>query len=121
LVAAFADDGRWPKARPDVDHGEDPHRLSLAPDNRPDLVRLKLCHGEPADFSVAETTTPAGRSFQPAMHCIPGDSLGSSDGGLVEAFDAESRHFIKSGPAGLQSMIRCPARRAECLAKDWHW
>jgi len=51
-----------------------------------------------------------------STHRIPGDSLGPSDGRLVEAFDAESRHFIKSGTTVLQSMIRCPARRAECLA-----
>jgi hypothetical protein len=73
--------------RPDVDHGEDPHRLSLVPDNRLDLVGLKLCRGDPSDFSVAETTTPAGCSFQPAMNCIPGDPFDSSDSRLVQTLD----------------------------------
>ena len=50
------------------------------------------------------------------MNCIPSDSFDSSDGGLVEAFHAESRHFIKSGATVLQPIIRSPARRAECLA-----
>src|SRR5262249_42746597 len=55
-------------------------------------------------------------SFQPAMNRIPGDSLDSSDGRLVEAFDTESRDFVKRGATVLQPIIRCPARRAEGLA-----
>ena len=50
------------------------------------------------------------------MNGIPGDLRDSSYGGFVEAFHAESRHFIKSGATVLQPIIRCPARRAECLA-----
>src|SRR5262245_27662959 len=50
------------------------------------------------------------------MNGIPSDSFGSTDGRLVEAFHAKSRHFIKSGATVLQPIIRCPARRAECLA-----
>ena len=37
-VAAFADDRRWPKAGPDIDHGKNPDGLFLAPDDRFDLV-----------------------------------------------------------------------------------
>jgi hypothetical protein len=62
-VAAFADRGRWPKPRPDIDHDKDPHRLLLAPDDRSDLVRLKFSSGGPSHFSITETTTPAGCSF----------------------------------------------------------
>src|SRR5262249_47137686 len=85
-------------------------------DDRSDLVGLKFRSREILDFSIIEPTTPAGCSFQPAMNRIPGDSFDSSDGGLVEAFHAESRHFIKSGATVLRPTIRCPARRAECLA-----
>jgi hypothetical protein len=90
--------------------------LLLATDDRSDLVGLKFRSREILDFSVIEPTTPAGCSFQPAMNCIPRDSFDSSDSGFVEAFHAESRYFIKSGATVLQPIIRCPARRAECLA-----
>ena len=62
-VAALADDGRWPKPGPHLDHDEDPHRLLLAPDDRSDLVCLKFSSGEPSHFSITETTTPSGCSF----------------------------------------------------------
>jgi hypothetical protein len=39
--------------------------------------------------------TPYGRSFKTAMDRIPGDSPESSDGGLVQAWDAETCHLIR--------------------------
>jgi hypothetical protein len=41
-ITAFAHHGRRPKPGAHVDHGEDPHRLLLAPDDRSDLVCLKF-------------------------------------------------------------------------------
>ena len=49
------------------------------------------------------------------MNRIPGDSLDSSDGRLVQAFDTESGDFIKGGAPVLESIIGCPGCRAECL------
>ena len=41
-VASSPYDGRRPKPRPDVNRGEDPDRVFLAADDRPNLVSLKL-------------------------------------------------------------------------------
>src|SRR5215510_8708980 len=76
---------------------------------------LKFRAGDSFYFSVIEPTTPCGCPFQPAMHRIPGNALDSSDGGLVETFQAESGHFIKRGATVVKSMIRRPDCRAECL------
>ena len=114
-VASFADHCRRPKPRPDVDHDEDPDRLLLASDDRSDLIGLKFYRREPSYFSIIEPTTPGGCSFQPTMNRIPGDSLDSSDGGLVQAFDTERGDFIKGRATVLESIIRCAGCRAECL------
>src|SRR5262249_39647203 len=86
------------------------------PDDRFNLVCLKLYRGEPSYFSIAEATTPASCSFQPAMDCVPGDLLPSSDGRLIQAFDTEAGDFIEPGATVLESIIRCPVCRAERLA-----
>ena len=49
------------------------------------------------------------------MDRVPGNSLDSSDGRLIQAFDAERRNFIKGGSPVLESMIRCTSCRAERL------
>jgi hypothetical protein len=115
LVASFADDCRRPESRPHLDHREDPDRLFLASDDCFDFVCLKLYHRESFYFSVVETTAPGSCSFQPAMNRIPGDSLDSSNGRLVQTLDAEGGDFIKGSVPVLESIIRCPGRRAECL------
>jgi hypothetical protein len=115
-VASFADDRRWPKPRPDVEHNENPDRLFPAPDDRSDLVCLNLHHRESFYFSIIETTTAAGCLFQPTMNRIPGNSLDSSNGGLDETFDTEGGHFIKGGATVLESVIQCSGGRAECLS-----
>jgi hypothetical protein len=79
-VAAFADDRRRPKSGPDLDHDEDPDLLLFASDDCSDLIGLKFRAGESFYFSVIEPTTPCGCPFQPAMNCIAGDPLDSSDG-----------------------------------------
>ena len=90
------------------DHGEDPDLLFLAPDDRFDLVRLKLCRGKPSYCSIAEATTPEGCSFQPAMDRIPGDSFDSSDGRLIQALDTEGGDFMKGATPILESIIGRP-------------
>ena len=47
------------------------------------------------------------------MNRIPGDSLDSSDGRLIEAFDTEGGHFIKECAPMLESIIGCPGGRAK--------
>jgi hypothetical protein len=84
LVASCADHRRRP------DHGEDLDRLLLAAADRFDLVGLKLRHGKSRCPSIAEATTGAGGPFRPAINRIPGNSLDSSDGRLIQPFDAES-------------------------------
>ena len=49
------------------------------------------------------------------MHRIPGDSLDSSNGRLVQTLDSERSDFIKCGEAVLESIISCPGCRAERL------
>jgi hypothetical protein len=115
VVAPTPDNCRRPESRPDVDHGEDPDRLFLAPDNRFDLVCLKLYRGQPSYFSIAEATTPSGCSFQPAMDRMPGNSLDSSDGRLIQALDTEGGDFIKRGATVLESIVGCPVCRAKRL------
>ena len=41
-VASSPYDGRRPKPRPDVNCGEDPDRVFITADDRPNLVSLKL-------------------------------------------------------------------------------
>ena len=72
------------------------------------LVGLKLCHGEPFDFSITEATTPVRCSFQPAMHRIPSNSLDSSYSGLVQDFDTEGGNLIKDRTTVLESIIGVP-------------
>jgi hypothetical protein len=45
-IASFAHHCGWPTPRPDVDHNENPDRLFPAPNDRSDLVGLKLCYRE---------------------------------------------------------------------------
>jgi hypothetical protein len=114
-IASSSHDCRRPKPRPDFNHGEDPGWLFLTPYDCSHLVCLKLCHGEPFYFSIAEATTPVRCSFQPAMDRIPGHSHDSSHGGLVQPLDAESRHLIQDGATVLESLVRRTGIRAERL------
>jgi hypothetical protein len=59
--------------------------------------------------------TRVGDPFEPAIDGIPGDLFDARDGGLVQAFDAESGNVIEGRAAMLQSMIRRPGVRAEGL------
>jgi hypothetical protein len=92
---------------------------SLLPDDRFDFVCLKLHHREFFYFSVVETTAPDPGSFQPAMDCIPGDSLTRANGRLVQTLDTERRDFIEGSATVLKSIIGCPGRRVECLPTSW--
>jgi hypothetical protein len=114
-IAAFADHRRQPKPRPDLKDNKDPDRPLLASDDRLDLIGLKFREGEFSYFLIIEPATPAGCSFQPTMHRIPGDSQGSGNGGFIEAFDSESRNLIKGGSPMLESKISCPTGRAKRL------
>jgi len=94
---------------------KDPDRVLLAPDDRADLVCLKLHDGKSRCPSIVEATTGTGGPFEPAINRIPGESLHSSDRRLIQPFDAESRDFIKGRAPVLESMIGCPGCRAERL------
>jgi hypothetical protein len=112
-VASFPDDCRRPESRPHFDHGEDPDWLFFAPDDRLDFVCLKFYNREPIYLLIVEATTPDGCSFKPPMNRIPADSLDSSDGRLIEAFDTEGGDFIKECGPMLESIIGCPGGRAK--------
>ncbi|HEY6270544.1 MAG TPA: hypothetical protein VIX19_00950 [Terriglobales bacterium] len=116
LVTSFADHRGRPQAGPDVDHGEDPDLLLLPSDDRSDLIGLKLHDGEAFYFSMIEPSTAGRGSFQPTMNGVPADPVDSSDGGLVEAFDAESGNRIKCATTVLESVISCSDSRAERLS-----
>jgi hypothetical protein len=49
------------------------------------------------------------------MDRIPGNSLDPSDGRLIQALDTEGGDFIKRGATVVESVIRRPDCRAECL------
>ena len=94
-VASSPYDGRRPEPRPYVNRGEDPDRVFLAADDRPNLVRLKLRNGECSHLSSIEPTTRMGCLFKPSSDGIPGDPLYSSDRRLVQALHAESGNFVE--------------------------
>jgi hypothetical protein len=50
------------------------------------------------------------------MNRVPGNSLDSSDRRLIQTFDTEGGDFIKGRTTVLESIIRCPVCRAECLS-----
>jgi len=115
VVASFADYARRPQPGPDVDHNEDPDRLLLAPHDGSDLVGLKFYDGKSVYFQIIEPTTAGGCPLQPAMNSVPADSVDSSNGRLVEAFDTEGGDSIKRGAAVLESIIRRASRRGKGL------
>jgi hypothetical protein len=94
---------------------EDPDRVFLAADDRPNLVCLKLHNGERSYFSIVEPTTNIGCLFEPAIGGIPGDPLYSGDRRLVQAFDAQHDNFVERRATVLEPMVRCSGVRAECL------
>ena len=94
-VASSPYDGRRPKPRPDVNRGEDPDRVFLAADDRPNLVGLKLRDGKVQLLSIVEPTTRMGCLFEPASDGIPGDLLYSGDRRLVQALDAQGGNFVE--------------------------
>jgi hypothetical protein len=77
---------------------------------------LEFHSRESLNFSITKPPAAGACLLQPAMNRIPGNSFDSSDGGLVEAFHAESGHFIKGGATVVKSVIRRPDCRAECLS-----
>jgi hypothetical protein len=50
------------------------------------------------------------------MNRVPGNTLDSSDGRLIQTFDTESSNLIKHRTPVLKSIIRCPGGRAERLS-----
>jgi hypothetical protein len=86
---------------------EDPDRVFLAADDRPNLVSLKLRDCESCYSSIVEPTTRISCLFEPASNGIPGDLLYPCDCRLVHALDAECGNFIEGRPTMLESMVRC--------------
>jgi hypothetical protein len=105
LEASSPCDSRRPEPRPDVNRGEDPDRVFLAADDRANLVYLKLLDGEGSYFSIVEPTTDLGGLFEPASDGIPGNSLYSSNHGLVQALDAERGDFVEGRATVLETIV----------------
>jgi hypothetical protein len=59
--------------------------------------------------------TRVGGPFEPAIDGIPGDLLDASNGGLVQAFDAEGGDLVEGRATMLESMVRRPGVGAEGL------
>jgi hypothetical protein len=114
-VASPPYDGRRPKPRPYVNGGEDPDRVFLAADDRPNLVSLKLRNCESRYSSIVEPTTRMGCLFEPSSDGIPGDLLYPCDRRFVQALDAESGDFVEGRATMLESMVWGTGVRAECL------
>ena len=115
-VTPSPDHRRRPEPRPDVDRNEDPDGLLLATDDRTNLVGLHLLYSQARDPPRVESMTRVGGPFEPAIDGIPGDLLDASDGGLVQAFDAEGGDLIEGRATMLESMVSRPGVRAEGLA-----
>ena len=79
------------------------------------FIGLKFPSRKILDFSVSESATARACLLQPAMNRIPGNSFDSSDRPLVQAFDSQSRNFIKRAATMLESIIRCATGRGERL------
>ena len=94
---------------------EDPHRVFLATDDRPDLVSLKLLDCESCYSLIVEPTTRMGCLFEPASDGIPGDRLYPCDCRPVQALDAQGGNFVEGRATMLESIIWCAGVRAECL------
>src|SRR5262249_17902276 len=94
-IASSPYDSRRPEPRPDVNCGEDPDRVFLAADDRPNLVSLKLRDCEGRNSSIVEPTTRMGCLFEPSSDGIPRDLLYPSDRRLVQALDAECGGFVE--------------------------
>jgi hypothetical protein len=62
---------------------EDPDRVFLVADDRPNLVSLKLPDCESFYSSIVEPTTRMGCLFEPSSDGIPGDLLYPCDSRLV--------------------------------------
>jgi len=93
-VASSPYDRRRPNPRPDVNRGEDPDRVFLVADDRPNLVSLKLRDCESCYSSIVEPTR-MGCLFEPSSDGIPGDQLNRGDRRLVQALDHESGNFVE--------------------------
>jgi len=65
--------------------------------------------------------TRFGGPFEPAIDGIPGDLLDASNGGLVQAFDAEGGNLVEGRATMLEPMVRCPGVRAEGLTVPRTW
>jgi hypothetical protein len=78
--------------------------------------RVLLLQSVKIGLHIDSPETPAGCFFQPAVNRVPGNSLDSSDRGLIQTFDTESSHLIKDRTPVLKSIIRCPDCRAEGLS-----
>jgi hypothetical protein len=94
---------------------EDPDRVFLAFDDRPNLVSLKFGDCESCYSSIVEPTTRMGCLFEPSRDSIPGDLHYPSDGRLVQALDAECGDFVEGRATMLESMVRRSGVRAKCL------
>jgi hypothetical protein len=67
---------------------------------------------------IVESITAFGGPYEPAIDRIPGDSLDTSDGRLVQAFDAQGGDLVEGRATMLQSMLRRRGVHAEGLAAD---
>jgi hypothetical protein len=87
----------------------------LATDDGTNLVSLQLLHSQARDPSCVESMTRVAGPFEPAIDGIPGDLLDASNGGLVQAFDAEGGDLVEGRATMLESMVRRPGVGAEGL------
>src|SRR5687768_11032585 len=83
-------------------------------------VPSAACYGQSRNHTRArrgerKNVCPSNSILTATGLLMEGNSLDPSDSRFAYAFDAQSRDFIKSGATVLESIIGCPARRAECL------
>ena len=99
----------------EIDRNEDPDGLLLATDDGTNFVSLQLLHSQARNPSCVESMTRVGGTFEPAIDGIPGDLLDASNGGLVQAVDAEGGDLVEGRATTLESIVRRSGVGAEGL------
>jgi len=113
-ITSLANNSRRPEARPDFDGGENPNRwMLIAADHCADLVGLQFTNRDLLNRLMVESTTCSSGFLQPAIHCIPGNLLGSGNRGFVQTLDTHRSDFVERSAAMLETMIDSPAVPAE--------
>jgi len=105
-ITALANNGCGPKTRPKLDGGENPHRrMSMTTHQGANLVGLQLSNRDFGNCLMVESTARSSGLFQPPIHGVPSNLLGSGNRGFIQTLDAQSSNFVEHNAPVLDPMI----------------